>query len=38
MVSQFVSPHKQRLLCDLNYIFPEGTNAVGRLDDHSEGL
>lgn len=38
MISQFVSSHKQRLLGDLDYIFPEGTNAVGRLDDHSEGL
>lgn len=38
MVSQFVSPHKLRLLCDLDYQFPEGTNAVGRLDNDSEGL
>lgn len=38
MVSQFVSPHKLRLLCDLDYSFPEGTNAVGRLDNDSEGL
>lgn len=38
MVSQFVSPHKLRLLCDLEYNFPEGTNAVGRLDNDSEGL
>lgn len=38
MVSQFVSPHKKRLLCDLEYDFPQGTNAVGRLDDDSEGL
>lgn len=38
MVSQFISPHKKRLLCDLEYVFPEGTNAVGRLDDDSEGL
>ena len=38
MVSQFVSPHKLRLLCDLEYDFPEGTNAVGRLDNDSEGL
>ncbi len=38
MVSQFKSPHKKRLLGDLDYVFPEGTNAVGRLDDDSEGL
>ena len=38
MVSQFISPHKKRLLGDLDYVFPEGTNAVGRLDDDSEGL
>jgi 23S rRNA pseudouridine2457 synthase len=38
MVSQFISPHKKRLLGDLDYDFPEGTNAVGRLDDDSEGL
>ncbi len=38
MVSQFVSSHKKRLLCHLNYNFPEGTMAVGRLDDNSEGL
>lgn len=38
MVSQFVSSHKLRLLCDLDYDFPEGTNAVGRLDNDSEGL
>ena len=38
MVSQFVSSHKLRLLCDLEYVFPEGTNAVGRLDNDSEGL
>lgn len=38
MVSQFVSPHRVRLLSDLNYDFPEGIHAVGRLDNHSEGL
>ena len=38
MISQFVSPYQQRLLCDLDFDFPEGTNAVGRLDDDSEGL
>lgn len=38
MVSQFVSPHKVRLLGNLDYTFPEGTHAVGRLDNNSEGL
>jgi 23S rRNA pseudouridine2457 synthase len=38
MVSQFVSPHKVGLLGDLDYRFPEGTHAIGRLDNHSEGL
>lgn len=38
MVSQFVSPHKKQLLCHLNFNFPEGTHAVGRLDEDSEGL
>lgn len=38
MISQFVSPYQQRLLTSLDYDFPPGTNAVGRLDFHSEGL
>lgn len=38
MVSQFVSSHKVPLLADLNFEFPEGTHAIGRLDRHSEGL
>jgi len=38
MVSQFVSPDNVRLLGDLDFDFPEGTHAVGRLDNHSEGL
>ena len=38
MVSQFVSSHKVKLLGDLDYTFPEGTHAVGRLDNNSEGL
>lgn len=38
MVSQFVSPHKVGLLGDLDFDFPEGTHAVGRLDNESEGL
>lgn len=38
MVSQFVSPHKVALLGDLDFDFPEGTHAIGRLDNNSEGL
>jgi 23S rRNA pseudouridine2457 synthase len=38
MVSQFVSSHDVRLLNDLNFNFPEGTHAIGRLDQNSEGL
>lgn len=38
MVSQFVSTHAVQLLGDLDFDFPAGTHAVGRLDNHSEGL
>jgi 23S rRNA pseudouridine2457 synthase len=38
MVSQFISSHQVRLLGDLHYHFPEGIHAIGRLDNHSEGL
>lgn len=38
MVSQFVSTHKVTLLGDLGFDFPEGTHAIGRLDNQSEGL
>ncbi|MFT3910202.1 MAG: pseudouridine synthase [Ferruginibacter sp.] len=38
MVSQFVSSHKVNLLGDLDFDFPEGTHAIGRLDNNSEGL
>lgn len=38
MVSQFKSTYQQPLLKDLLFNFPEGTNAVGRLDADSEGL
>jgi 23S rRNA pseudouridine2457 synthase len=38
MVSQFVSSHDVRLLGDLDFDFPEGTHAIGRLDQNSEGL
>ncbi len=38
MVSQFISPDKVGLLGDIDYNFPEGIHAIGRLDNHSEGL
>ncbi len=38
MVSQFVSSHVVRLLGDLHFTFPDGIHAIGRLDNHSEGL
>ena len=38
MVSQFVSPDKVGLLAEINYPFPDGIHAIGRLDNHSEGL
>lgn len=38
MVSQFVSSHAVRLLGDLDFDFPGGTHAIGRLDNNSEGL
>lgn len=38
MVSQFISPDKVGLLGDLDYNFPEGIHAIGRLDNYSEGL
>ena len=38
MVSQFVSSHEVRLLGKLAFDFPEGTHAIGRLDNYSEGL
>ena len=38
MVSQFVSTHCVPLLCDIDFEFPEGTHAIGRLDKESEGL
>ena len=38
MVSQFVSVENVRLLGDLDFDFPEGTHAIGRLDNLSEGL
>lgn len=38
MLSQFVRIPKKKGLADLAYVFPEGTNALGRLDENSEGL
>ena len=38
MVSQFVSTHQVQLLSDIDFNFPEGTHAIGRLDQMSEGL
>jgi len=38
MVSQFISSHEVGLLGDIDFEFPEGTHAIGRLDNHSEGL
>jgi 23S rRNA pseudouridine2457 synthase len=38
MVSQFVSPDDVNLLGDVNFDFPKGTHAIGRLDKNSEGL
>ena len=38
MVSQFVSPDDVGLLGNLDFEFPEGIHAIGRLDSHSEGL
>ena len=38
MVSQFISTDNVRLLGDINFNFPEGTHAIGRLDKDSEGL
>ena len=38
MVSQFISSHNVKLLGDMEFKFPEGTHAIGRLDSTSEGL
>jgi 23S rRNA pseudouridine2457 synthase len=38
MESQFVSPYPGLLLGDIDFDFPAGTHAVGRLDKNSEGL
>lgn len=39
MLSQFVSPYPHhRLLGAIDFDFPPGTHAIGRLDEFSEGL
>lgn len=38
MLSQFVRMPKKRCLADLDFEFPSGANALGRLDENSEGL
>jgi 23S rRNA pseudouridine2457 synthase len=38
MVSQFISPDNVNLLGAIDYDFPEGIHAIGRLDNLSEGL
>lgn len=38
MVSQFISTDKVPLLTEIDFAFPEGTHAIGRLDINSEGL
>ncbi|GAA4464478.1 hypothetical protein GCM10023093_14900 [Nemorincola caseinilytica] len=38
MVSQFVCVEDVRLLGEVDFDFPEGTHAIGRLDGLSEGL
>lgn len=38
MVSQFISPDDVGLLGEIDFDFPVGTHAIGRLDKDSEGL
>ena len=38
MVSQFIGNDGLRQLHEIDYDFPEGIHAIGRLDSHSEGL
>lgn len=38
MVSQFIAKDDVRLLGEIDFDFPEGIHAIGRLDSHSEGL
>jgi 23S rRNA pseudouridine2457 synthase len=38
MESQFIANYPAKLLGDLDFDFPEGIHAIGRLDKYSEGL
>lgn len=38
MLSQFIGAHKGNFLGAVDFDFPVGTHAIGRLDSHSEGL
>jgi len=38
MLSQFIGAEGMTKLCDLDFDFPEGIHAIGRLDNLSEGL
>jgi 23S rRNA pseudouridine2457 synthase len=38
MVSQFISSDDVVLLGNISFNFPDGTHAIGRLDNNSEGL
>jgi 23S rRNA pseudouridine2457 synthase len=38
MESQFIANYPANLLGDLDFDFPEGIHAIGRLDKYSEGL
>lgn len=38
MVSQFISKDNVHLLGEIDFDFPEGTHAIGRLDKDSEGM
>jgi 23S rRNA pseudouridine2457 synthase len=38
MVSQFIGEDKVAMLGNIDYDFPDGIHAIGRLDSHSEGL
>lgn len=38
MVSQFIGTDGMRRLGEVDFDFPEGIHAIGRLDSHSEGL
>lgn len=38
MLSQFICSHDLRVLGQLDFVFPAGTHAIGRLDYESEGV